>query len=188
MLIPLAKARTRSARTRGSVFVASMTLVLCRHGDQPHPPLLLVFNRIGPRNPGAVIAQLAELTERHWKGTAYDSGFHMYDGKLPAEPQIRPRTAGRLTGRERSERKARGRLLCQRTPGVRAPRPGRPRPVCPHGPGGYDSRDFRGMPLCRSSEEIRRCRPREWQGGKRRRRLRERAVCNRCCGPGRMRS
>jgi hypothetical protein len=54
-----------------------------RHGDQPHPLLLLVFNRIGPRNPNTVIAQLAELTERHWKGTWYDGGFHMYDGKLP---------------------------------------------------------------------------------------------------------
>ncbi len=54
-----------------------------RHSDQPHPPLLLVFNRIGPRNPNTVIAQLAELTERHWKGTWYDASFHMYDGKLP---------------------------------------------------------------------------------------------------------
>ncbi|MFG3215656.1 hypothetical protein [Streptomyces tendae] len=54
-----------------------------RHGDRPHPPLLLVFNRIGPRNPDTVMAQLAELTERHWKGTAYEGGFHMYDGKLP---------------------------------------------------------------------------------------------------------
>ncbi|MER6717156.1 hypothetical protein [Streptomyces sp. NPDC000877] len=53
-----------------------------RHGDQPHPPLLLVFNRVGPRNPNTVVAQLAELTQRHWRGTAYD-GFHMYDGKLP---------------------------------------------------------------------------------------------------------
>ncbi|MFZ4184650.1 replication-relaxation family protein [Streptomyces pseudogriseolus] len=53
-----------------------------RHGDQPHPPLLLVFNRVGPRNPDTVIAQLTELTKRHWQGTAYD-GFHMYDGKLP---------------------------------------------------------------------------------------------------------
>ncbi|GGV91768.1 replication-relaxation family protein [Streptomyces massasporeus] len=53
-----------------------------RHGDVPHPPLLLVFNRVGPRNPNTVIAQVAELTQRHWQGTAYD-GFHMYDGKLP---------------------------------------------------------------------------------------------------------
>ncbi|MGW4994953.1 replication-relaxation family protein [Streptomyces mirabilis] len=52
-----------------------------RHADQPHP-LLLLFNRVGPRNPNTVIAQLAELTQRHWQGTAYD-GFHMYDGKLP---------------------------------------------------------------------------------------------------------
>ncbi|MEU6557795.1 replication-relaxation family protein [Streptomyces sp. NPDC046915] len=54
-----------------------------RHGDQPHPPLLLVFNRIDPRNPNTVIAQLAELTERHWQGTAYEGSFHIYDGKLP---------------------------------------------------------------------------------------------------------
>ncbi|MFB6775526.1 replication-relaxation family protein [Streptomyces sp. NPDC056337] len=54
-----------------------------RHSDRPHPPLLLVFNRIGPRNPNTVTRQLAELTERHWKGTWYDGGFHMYDGKLP---------------------------------------------------------------------------------------------------------
>ncbi|MEW1605601.1 replication-relaxation family protein [Streptomyces sp. NPDC093808] len=54
-----------------------------RRGDQPHPPLLLVFNRIGPRNPHTVTRQLAKLTQRHWKGTWYESGFHMYDGKLP---------------------------------------------------------------------------------------------------------
>ncbi|GAA3246945.1 hypothetical protein GCM10020256_74880 [Streptomyces thermocoprophilus] len=48
-----------------------------RRGDQPAPPLLLVFNRIGPRNPNTIIAQLAELTERHWKGTWYEDGFHM---------------------------------------------------------------------------------------------------------------
>jgi hypothetical protein len=53
-----------------------------RHGDQPHPPLLLIFNRVGPRNPGTVIAQLAGLTRRHWQGTAHD-GFHLYDGQLP---------------------------------------------------------------------------------------------------------
>ncbi|MFF9490231.1 replication-relaxation family protein [Streptomyces sp. NPDC014676] len=53
-----------------------------RHADQPHPPLLLVFNRVGPRNPDTVTAQLAELTRRHWQGTAHD-GFHLYDGKLP---------------------------------------------------------------------------------------------------------
>lgn len=54
-----------------------------RHGDRPHPPLLLVFNRVGPRNPNTVIAQLAELTQRHWQGHDYDGDFHMYDGKLP---------------------------------------------------------------------------------------------------------
>ncbi|AWT47352.1 replication-relaxation family protein [Streptomyces actuosus] len=53
-----------------------------RRGDQPHPPLLIVFNRIGPRNPGHRYPRLAELTRWHWQGEAYD-GFHMYDGKLP---------------------------------------------------------------------------------------------------------
>ncbi|MEU7564059.1 hypothetical protein [Streptomyces eurythermus] len=54
-----------------------------RHSDQPHPLLLLVSDRIGPRNQGTVIAQLAKLTQRHWKGIAYEGGFHMYGGKLP---------------------------------------------------------------------------------------------------------
>ncbi|EST29225.1 replication-relaxation family protein [Streptomyces roseochromogenus] len=53
-----------------------------RHGGQPHPPLLLVFNRVGPRNPNTVIAQLAELIQRHWQRSAHDD-FHIYDGKLP---------------------------------------------------------------------------------------------------------
>ncbi|WP_189711940.1 replication-relaxation family protein [Streptomyces phaeofaciens] len=53
-----------------------------RRGDLPHPPLLLVFNRLGPRNPNTVIPQLAELTRRHWEGKAYEA-FHTYDGKLP---------------------------------------------------------------------------------------------------------
>ncbi|MFF8639028.1 hypothetical protein ACF052_33110 [Streptomyces pilosus] len=48
-----------------------------------HPTLLLVFNRIGPGDPGTVIAHLAKLTEGHWRGAAYEGDFHMYDGKLP---------------------------------------------------------------------------------------------------------
>ncbi|MFD5099825.1 hypothetical protein [Streptomyces albidochromogenes] len=47
-----------------------------RHSDRPHPPLLLAFNRVGPRNPNTVIAQLAELTQRHWQGHDYDGDFH----------------------------------------------------------------------------------------------------------------
>ncbi|WP_159056473.1 hypothetical protein [Streptomyces yokosukanensis] len=35
-----------------------------------------------PRNPNAVIAQLAELTRQHWQGTTHDD-FHMYAGELP---------------------------------------------------------------------------------------------------------
>ncbi|MEU0060604.1 replication-relaxation family protein [Streptomyces sp. NPDC006334] len=45
-------------------------------GHVPPPPLLLVFNRIGPRNPNTVIPHLAELTRQHWDGEAHD-------GKLP---------------------------------------------------------------------------------------------------------
>lgn len=53
-----------------------------RRGDMAHPPLLLVFNRLGPRNPNTVIPHLAELTRQYWEGEAHD-GFPMYDGKLP---------------------------------------------------------------------------------------------------------
>ncbi|WP_190078143.1 hypothetical protein [Streptomyces daghestanicus] len=38
-----------------------------RHGDQPHSPLPLALNRIGPPNPDTVSVPLAELTQRHWK-------------------------------------------------------------------------------------------------------------------------
>ncbi|MFI8351432.1 hypothetical protein [Streptomyces sp. NPDC085596] len=48
-------------------------------GDQPYRPLLLVFNRIGPRNPNTVIARWPSSPN----GTWYEGGFHMYDGKLP---------------------------------------------------------------------------------------------------------
>ncbi|MGW7825017.1 replication-relaxation family protein [Streptomyces puniciscabiei] len=54
-----------------------------RYGDQPHLPLLLVFNRVGPHNPNTtVIAQLAELTHQHWQGEAHD-GFHMTTANSP---------------------------------------------------------------------------------------------------------
>ncbi|GGV51099.1 hypothetical protein GCM10010245_80370 [Streptomyces spectabilis] len=51
--------------------------------DSPHPPVLLVFNRLGPRNPETTVRQLAELTRRHWQGTADEDGTHWYNGKIP---------------------------------------------------------------------------------------------------------
>ncbi|MEW2527575.1 replication-relaxation family protein [Streptomyces sp. NPDC047071] len=51
--------------------------------DSPHPPVLLVFNRLGPRHPETTIRQLAELTRRHWRGTADEDGTHWYNGRIP---------------------------------------------------------------------------------------------------------
>jgi hypothetical protein len=66
-----------------------------RRGDQPHLPLLLVFNRVGPRNPSTVIAQLAELTERDPRpGEA-----HLSRPVTQATPRTQP--AEQIAGRER---------------------------------------------------------------------------------------
>ncbi|CAL9327285.1 replication-relaxation family protein [Streptomyces sp. SudanB182_2057] len=51
-------------------------------GDAAHPPVLLVFNRIGERNPDRTIARLHELTRHLWQGERAE-GFHDYDGKIP---------------------------------------------------------------------------------------------------------
>ncbi|MFW3477108.1 hypothetical protein ACN24M_39210 [Streptomyces microflavus] len=37
-------------------------------GDVPHPPVLLVFNRIVERNPNRTIPRLMELTRHLWHG------------------------------------------------------------------------------------------------------------------------
>jgi hypothetical protein len=44
--------------------------------------VLLVFDRVGPRNPGTVVARPAEPTRRRWPGVARD-GSRLYGGKLP---------------------------------------------------------------------------------------------------------
>ncbi|WP_318199198.1 hypothetical protein [Streptomyces sp. SCL15-4] len=51
-------------------------------GDRAHPPVLLVFNPIGERNPARTIARLHELTRHLWQGERAE-GFHDYDGKIP---------------------------------------------------------------------------------------------------------
>ncbi|GHE56231.1 hypothetical protein GCM10018785_26900 [Streptomyces longispororuber] len=51
-------------------------------GDRAHPPVLLVFNRIGERNPNRTVPRLQELTRHLWQGQRH-TGFHLYDGKIP---------------------------------------------------------------------------------------------------------
>ncbi|MEU5137926.1 replication-relaxation family protein [Streptomyces californicus] len=53
------------------------------YGEMPHPPVLLVFNRIGERNPNRTIPRLQELTRHLWKGQWAPEGYHSYDGKIP---------------------------------------------------------------------------------------------------------
>ncbi|MEU4180921.1 replication-relaxation family protein [Streptomyces sp. NPDC026589] len=54
-----------------------------RYGDVPHPPVLLVFNHIGARNPNRTILRLQELTRHLWQGEWQREGYHLYDGKVP---------------------------------------------------------------------------------------------------------
>ncbi|MDX3078593.1 replication-relaxation family protein [Streptomyces sp. MI02-7b] len=52
--------------------------------DMPHPPVLLVFHRIGARNPDLTVPRLTDLTRHLWQGTWHrEDGFHTYDGKIP---------------------------------------------------------------------------------------------------------
>ncbi|MGW8065978.1 replication-relaxation family protein [Streptomyces ziwulingensis] len=54
-----------------------------RYGDTPHPPVLLVFNHIGERNPLHTIPRLQELTRHLWQGERQRGGHHLYDRKIP---------------------------------------------------------------------------------------------------------
>lgn len=55
-----------------------------RTRDAPHPPLLLVFNRLGPRNPVRTVQTLADLTRPHWAPLpARGYGRDLYSGKIP---------------------------------------------------------------------------------------------------------
>ncbi|MEE1931189.1 replication-relaxation family protein [Streptomyces sp. TRM 70351] len=54
-----------------------------RYREAPHPPVLLVFNHIGKRNPDRTAARLIELTRHLWKGEWQREGYHLYDGKIP---------------------------------------------------------------------------------------------------------
>ncbi|MFI8504499.1 replication-relaxation family protein [Streptomyces sp. NPDC085524] len=54
-----------------------------RYGDEPHPPVLLVFNRIGERNPDRTVPRLMELTRHLWQGERQRGGHHLYDRRIP---------------------------------------------------------------------------------------------------------
>jgi hypothetical protein len=52
-------------------------------GDATYPPVLLVFNRIGERNPDRTLPRLQELTWHLWQGERQKGGYHHYDGNIP---------------------------------------------------------------------------------------------------------
>ncbi|WP_331738030.1 replication-relaxation family protein (plasmid) [Streptomyces sp. NBC_00637] len=52
-------------------------------GDKTHPPVLLVFNRVGERNPNRTVPRLMELTRHLWEGERQKAGHHRYDGRIP---------------------------------------------------------------------------------------------------------
>ncbi|MFG3042877.1 replication-relaxation family protein [Streptomyces sp. NPDC048330] len=52
-------------------------------GDRTHPPVLLVFNRLGERNPNHTIPRLMDLTRHLWEGERQKGGHHHYDGRIP---------------------------------------------------------------------------------------------------------
>ncbi|WP_248511479.1 hypothetical protein [Streptomyces sp. D2-8] len=52
-------------------------------GDAAYPPVLLVFNRIGERNPNRTVPRLMELTSHLWQGQRQKGGHHHYDGRIP---------------------------------------------------------------------------------------------------------
>ncbi|WP_327378263.1 hypothetical protein OG393_32440 [Streptomyces sp. NBC_01216] len=45
--------------------------------------MLLVFNRVGERNPNHTVPRLQELTRHLWQGERQRGGHHFYDGKIP---------------------------------------------------------------------------------------------------------
>ncbi|GGS23891.1 hypothetical protein GCM10010284_66200 [Streptomyces rubiginosohelvolus] len=53
------------------------------YGEAPHPPVLLVFNHIGERNPNRTIPRLQELTRHLWQGERMPEGYHSYDRRIP---------------------------------------------------------------------------------------------------------
>ncbi|MGW4186307.1 hypothetical protein ACWEK2_29575 [Streptomyces albidoflavus] len=59
------------------------------YGEAPHPPVLLVFNHIGERNPDRTVPPLQELTRHLWQGAA----ARRPPSLRPEDPDHRGRTA-----------------------------------------------------------------------------------------------
>ncbi|ATZ22027.1 hypothetical protein SLAV_38905 [Streptomyces lavendulae subsp. lavendulae] len=55
---------------------------VAERGEAPHPPVLIVFNHIGARDPNRTVPRLQELTRPLWAGEPAD-GFSSYDRKIP---------------------------------------------------------------------------------------------------------
>ncbi|MEU1630273.1 replication-relaxation family protein [Streptomyces sp. NPDC020096] len=52
------------------------------YGEVPHPPILLVFNKAGTRNPMTSMKETAEHCRRHWVGE-WHGDHHTYDDQIP---------------------------------------------------------------------------------------------------------
>ena len=53
-----------------------------RWGEPPHPPVLLVFNQVGPRSAKATMQQVADRTRQHWQGERHKD-HTTYDDRIP---------------------------------------------------------------------------------------------------------
>ncbi|MEU3743240.1 replication-relaxation family protein [Streptomyces sp. NPDC032198] len=53
-----------------------------RYGDRPHPPVLLVFNHLGARDPNRTVPRLQEFTRPLWQGERHED-HHLYGHKIP---------------------------------------------------------------------------------------------------------
>lgn len=53
-----------------------------RLGDTPHPPVLIVFNHLGARDPNRTVPRLQELTRHLWQGER-SKDHHLYNHKIP---------------------------------------------------------------------------------------------------------
>ncbi|WP_328786101.1 replication-relaxation family protein (plasmid) [Streptomyces canus] len=51
-------------------------------GDATHPPVLLVFHKVGKRTALTQMERVAHLTRKHWQGRWAKDGYHIYDGKM----------------------------------------------------------------------------------------------------------
>lgn len=55
---------------------------VAERGEAPHPPVLIVFNHLGARDPNRTVPRLQELTHPLWAGEPAD-GYSSYDRKIP---------------------------------------------------------------------------------------------------------